>query len=135
VPFYGCWGAQNVARSLGVSELIIGLTIVAVGTSLPELAVSIVSVLKGEFGLALGNIIGSNIFNLLAVVGVAALIQPVLLEPDVLRFHFPVMLGFTLVLFFMAYNYTGEGRIDRTSGALLLLAFAGYHVYVARDVL
>ncbi len=91
--------------------------------------------LKGEYGLALGNIIGSNVFNLLAVIGVAALIQPIPLETDVLRFHFPVMLGFTLVLFFMAYNYTGEGRIDRTSGALLLLAFVGYHAYVARGAL
>ena len=92
------WGSENLARSIGVSELIIGLTVVAIGTSLPELAVSIVSVLKGEHGLALGNIIGSNIFNLLAVIGVAALIQPIPLESDVLRFHFPVMLGFTLLL-------------------------------------
>ncbi len=128
-------GAESLARSLGVSDMIIGLTIVAVGTSLPELAVSLVSAYKGEHGLALGNIIGSNMFNLLAVVGVAASIAPTGLDPKVITFHFPVMVGLTLVLFVMAYNYSGEGRVNRVEGSALLLAFFAYHGYVVGSVL
>jgi cation:H+ antiporter len=100
---------------------------VAIGTSLPELAVTVVAAYKGEAGLALGNIVGSNMFNLLAVIGVAAVIQPMELEPDVLQLHFPVMLGFSVILFFIAYNFSGEARIRRREGVGLLAAFFLYH--------
>ncbi len=128
------WGAQKLAIGLGVSDLIIGITIVAVGTSLPELAVSIVAALKQEHGLVIGNIIGSNMYNLLAVIGLAAVIHPHDFNRSVLTLHFPVMIGFTLVLFAMAYNITGQGRVNRVEGGALMLAFATYHYYVLRQV-
>ena len=124
------WGAEELARQLGVSELIIGLTILAIGTSLPELAVTVVSAFKGEAGLALGNIVGSNIYNLLAVVGVAAVIQPAPLPPEVLSLHYPVMAVFTIAIYLMAYNFRSNdvARLRRRHGALLFLAFIGYHI-------
>ena len=128
-------GATGLATDLGVSDLIIGLTVVAIGTSLPELAVSLVSALKGEHGLALGNILGSNIFNMLAVIGVAGVIQPGGFDPKVVTFHFPVMVGLTLVLFVMAYNYSGQGRVKRIEGVALLLAFLAYQAYVIMGAL
>lgn len=124
------WGAQALAEAFGVSDLVIGLTIVAIGTSLPELAVSVVSALKGEHDMAIGNIIGSNIFNSLAVVGIAAIIHPATFEPAVLSLHLPVMIGMTLALFLMTYNFTGNSRIRRGEGALLLAGFFAYHGYV-----
>jgi len=129
------WGAENIARSIGVSDVIIGLTIVAVGTSLPELAVTVVSALKNEHGLAIGNIIGSNMFNTLAVIGPAAAIHPIDVGQDMLSLHLPVMIGLTLVLFTMAYDFSGRGRINRTEGAFLLAAFGGYHYYVFTQTL
>ncbi len=127
------YGAENVSRELGVSHLFMGITIVAVGTSLPELAVSATCAFKGEAELALGNIIGSNIFNLLAVVGLAVVIRPVALDAEVLYLHFPIMIGFSVALFFMAYNKQGESRIRRQEGFVLLLAFAAYYgLLVAR---
>ena len=125
------YGAKNFAQALKVSELVIGVTVLAIGTSLPELAVSLVSVRKGHHGLALGNIIGSNAFNTLAVLGVAATIHPVRLDLDTVRLHLPVMLAFTVAFFFMAYNYNGSMRINRFSGVLLLMGFITYHSYVA----
>lgn len=123
-------GATTVARGFGISELVIGVTLVAIGTSLPELAVSIISALKGEQGLAIGNIIGSNMFNLLAVIGTAIVIRPTTIAPEVLSLHFFVMISLTLVLFAMAYNYSGAGRINRIEGSALLIAFFSYHIYV-----
>ena len=123
-------GATSIARSFGISELIIGVTLVAIGTSLPELAVSLISAMKGEQGLAIGNIIGSNMFNLLAVIGSAIMIRPTGITPDVLSLHFFVMIALTLVLFAMAYNYSGAGRINRIEGSALLIAFFSYHIYV-----
>ena len=123
-------GAIGIARELGVSEIVIGITLVALGTSVPELAVSLVSAIKGEFGLAIGNVVGSNIFNLLAVVGVAATIQPSPLPESVLSLHIFVMSAFTLVLFAMTYEYDGQGRINRIEGAALLAAFIAYVPYV-----
>jgi cation:H+ antiporter len=123
-------GSMEVARYLGVSEVVIGITLVALGTSLPELAVSMVSALKGEYGLAIGNIVGSNIFNLLAVIGVAATIAPFQLEPTVLSLHIFVMVAFTLVLFAMTYDYDSKSELSRTEGAALLIAFIAYDVYV-----
>jgi cation:H+ antiporter len=124
------WGGENIARALGVSDLLIGVTIVAIGTSLPELAVGIVSARKGEYGLALGNVIGSNLFNLLAVIGLAATISPMRLDPEVAELHYSVMMMFTVTVLFLAYNYFGKG-ISRPSGALLLGGFFAYHGYLA----
>ncbi len=120
------WGAENAARTLGISELVIGLTVIAIGTSLPELAVSVASARKGEHGLALGNVIGSNAFNLLAVIGVAAVIHPADLNPDAVTVHLPVMLAFTVAFFFIAYNQTGTLRVSRAAGFMLLAAYIAY---------
>lgn len=122
--------AVEIARALGVTEIVIGVTLVALGTSIPEVAVSLVSAIRGEFGLAIGNVVGSNIFNLLAVIGVAATIQPAALAPSVLSLHIFVMSGFTLVLFAMTYEYDGKGRINRIEGAALFVAFLSYITYV-----
>lgn len=123
-------GAMGIAQTLGVSEVVIGITIVAFGTSLPELAVSLISVLKGEYGLAIGNIVGSNIFNLLAVIGIAAAIEPMTLHPSVLSLHIFVMVAFTLVLFAMTYDYDGKARLSRLEGVALLAAYIAYESYV-----
>ena len=123
-------GAIDIAESLGVSEVVIGITMVALFTSLPELAVSAVSAFRGEYGLAIGNIVGSNIFNLLAVLGVAATIQPAALPPSVLSLHIFVMVAFTLVLFAMTYEYDGSGKITRFEGFALLVAYLAYQTYV-----
>ena len=123
-------GAIGIATELGVSEVVIGITIVAFGTSLPELAVSVASALKGEYGLAIGNIVGSNIFNLLAVIGVAATIHPSALAPSVLSLHIFVMVAFTLVLFAMTYDYDGKARLSRLEGLALLFAYIAYDGYV-----
>ena len=123
-------GAVNIARALGIGEVVIGVTLVAIATSLPELAVTLVSALRGEFGLAIGNIVGSNIFNLLAVVGVASVIEPATLPPSVLTLHIFVMVAFTLVLFAMTYDYDGKGKISRFEGMSLLAAYIAYIAYV-----
>ena len=119
-------GAENLARSFGVSELIIGLTVVAIGTSLPELAISLISAMKGEHGIAIGNIIGSNVFNLLAVIGVAGVIQPAAMEESVLILHYPVMIALTLVLLRIAYNPFGQPGFGRFMGMVLVGAFLAY---------
>ncbi|MEQ5813896.1 calcium/sodium antiporter [Marinobacter sp. NFXS11] len=124
------WGAVDLATTFGISDLVIGLTIVAVGTSLPELASSIIAAHKGEHDLALGNILGSNLFNTLAVVGIAGLIAPMPVAPEVLTRDFPVMAALTLVLFAMCYGFRGPGRINRFEGSALLLAFTAYTVYL-----
>ena len=123
-------GAVGLAEQLGVSEVVIGVTIVALGTSLPELAVSVASALKGEYGLAIGNIVGSNIFNLLAVIGAAATIAPAALAPSVLSLHIFVMVAFTLVLFAMTYDYDGKAQLSRLEGVALLIAYLAYDGYV-----
>ena len=123
-------GAIGIAKMMGVSEVVIGITIVAFGTSLPELAVSLASALKGEYGLAIGNIVGSNIFNLLAVIGIAATIEPATLAPSVLSLHIFVMVAFTLVLFAMTYDYDGKSRLSRLEGLALFIAYAAYAGYV-----
>ena len=124
------WGAVSIAEGLGVSDLVIGLTIVAVGTSLPELASSNIAARKGEHDLALGNILGSNLFNTLAVVGIEGLIAPMPVAPEVLTRDFPVMAALTLVLFAMCYGFRGPGRVNRFEGSALLLAFVAYTVYL-----
>ncbi len=125
------WGATGIAKSLGISDLVIGLTIVAVGTSLPELAASIAAVFKEEHDLALGNVIGSNMYNLLAVMGVAGAINPAQLSEHVLERDFLIMIGFTVALFAMSYGWRSGGqRINRLEGAALLAAFVVYQVYI-----
>jgi cation:H+ antiporter len=120
------WGATNLASAFGVSDLVIGLTVVAVGTSLPELAAAVAAALKQEHDIAIGNVIGSNIFNLLAVLAVPALLAPGPFDPAVLTRDMPVMIGLTLVLFVMSYGFKGDGRISRAEGLLLLAAFVAY---------
>ena len=123
-------GAITIARFLGVTDTVIGLTIVALGTSLPELATAITAALNREDDLAIGNIIGSNIFNLLGVLGIAATIQPVELMPIFLARDFPAMFLMTGALYLMASDFRGPGRIGRRSGGVLLAMFASYMVLV-----
>jgi cation:H+ antiporter len=120
------WGAVSVAHEFGVSDLVIGLTIVALGTSLPELAASVMSAIKNEHDIAIGNVIGSNIFNLLAVLGLPGLISPSVLDSEVLSRDYPIMFVLTLLLFIMAYGFRGPGRINRLEGAIMVSAYAAY---------
>ncbi|MCB1786611.1 MAG: calcium/sodium antiporter [Gammaproteobacteria bacterium] len=125
------WGAVEIAHALGVSDLVIGLTIVALGTSLPELAASVIAARKGEHDIALGNVIGSNMFNLLAVIGIAGVIAPLHdITPDAVSRDWLTMLAFTVALFVMAYGFRGNGRINRLEGLVLLTAFAAYNSYL-----
>lgn len=125
------WGAVTVAQGLGVSDLVIGLTIVALGTSLPELAASVIAARKGEHDIAIGNIVGSNMFNLLAVIGIAGMIAPMSgIDSQVLSRDWLTMLLMTLLLLFMAYGFRGKGRISRYEGLLLLAAYIGYNFYL-----
>jgi cation:H+ antiporter len=124
-------GAVAIAQRLGVSELVIGLTIVAAGTSLPELATSVVASIRGERDIAVGNVVGSNLFNLMAVLGLAGLVSPsgIAVSAQALRVDMPVMIaaaGFCLPVFFSG------SRISRREGALFL---GGYMVYTAYLVL
>lgn len=128
------WGAVKIAQGFGVSDLIIGLTIVAVGTSLPELASSIIAIRKNEHDLALGNVVGSNLFNTLAVVGIAGTIHPMSLSADVLSRDITVMAVLTIALFFVGFGFRGQGRINRYEGALLLTSYIGYTIYLISGV-
>lgn len=123
-------GAVFIARNLHVSEAVIGLTIIALGTSLPELAAALTSALRQEDDLAIGNVIGSNMFNILGVLGIAAIVEPIEIDALILRQDFPVMFLFTILLFFMAYGLRGPGRINRRSGILLLVLFFSYQVLI-----
>jgi cation:H+ antiporter len=123
-------GAESLALKFGISELAIGVTVIAIGTSLPELAVSVVSALKGDTGIAVGNVIGSNVFNLLAVVGVAGWINPATVEHSVVTLHFPVMIAFTVPLLLIAYNPFGEKGLSRGMGFALLAAYIVYQAVV-----
>jgi len=121
------WGAVEIARSLGMSDLLIGLTIVAIGTSLPELASSIAAARKGEDDLAVGNIIGSNLFNTLMVVGIAATIAPMeSVESAMLTRDMPLMAVLTLSLLVLGFRRKGDGRINRIAGGVLLAVYIGY---------
>lgn len=126
------WGAVGVASSFGVSDLIIGLTIVALGTSLPELAASIIAARKGEHDIAIGNVVGSNMFNLFAVVGIATVIAPMdSIAPEVLYRDWTIMFLLTIALLIMAYGFKGRtGRINRLEGTLLILCYIAYNAYL-----
>ena len=118
--------AVEIARFFGLSDLIIGLTIIALGTSLPELAASIAGVMKGEDDLALGNIIGSNIFNLLAVLAMPGLIAPGLIDENVAGRDMYAMLGITILLIAFSFNFKGTRKINRWEGLVLLACFCLY---------
>ncbi len=121
------YGAVNIAKYFGVSDLVIGLTIIAIGTSLPELATSVMSAIKKEHDMAIGNIIGSNMFNLLAVLGIPAIVaSPIPLAAEVITRDYMMMLGLSIALFIFAYGFKGPGRINRLEGGLLLLTYFGY---------
>jgi cation:H+ antiporter len=124
------WGAVTIAHGYGVSDLIIGLTIVALGTSLPELASSVIAARKGEHDIALGNILGSNLFNTLAVVGIAAAIHPTTVAPEVLSRDVLIMAVLTVLLFIFCYGFRGPGRINRLEGTALLISYFGYNAFL-----
>ncbi|PRD26911.1 UNVERIFIED_CONTAM: caxA [Trichonephila clavipes] len=124
------WGAVEIAQAFGVSELIIGLTVVAVGTSLPELASSIAAARKGELDIAIGNVIGSNMFNTLAVVGLAGVIHPTIVPLEVLQRDMVVMGTLTLSLLLFTLSFKGQGRIGRVKGSIWLFSFVAYTCYL-----
>jgi cation:H+ antiporter len=124
------WGAVNIAQSIGISDLVIGLTIVAVGTSLPELAASVASALRNQHDIAIGTIIGSNMFNLLAVLGIVGIVRPGAFPAEVLTRDYPAMIGLTLALFAMAYGFRKPGQVNRLEGGVLLACFVGYQLYL-----
>lgn len=120
------WGAVEIAQGLGISDLVIGLTVVAIGTSLPELASCVAAARKGEDDIALGNVLGSGLFNTLAVVGLAGAIAPMDLEPAALTRDLPVMAGLTLLLYQMGRGWRRPGRINRWEAGGLLVVYVGY---------
>ena len=121
------WGAVEIARAANVSELMIGLSIVAIGTSLPELAATIASIMRREFGLAIGGVVGSNLFNALAVLGVVAVIGPVEVDAMVRNRDAVVHIGLTVCLLVFCVAWRGNGgRINRVEGLALLAVFIGY---------
>jgi len=123
------WGSVFIADFFGISELVIGLTIVAIGTSLPELAAAIVGVIKKHDDLALGTILGSNMFNSLAVLGLPAAISPLHLDPLVLFRDYGLMMALTVGLFVLSYGFSKEhGRISRLNGGVFLVIYFGYLV-------
>ncbi|REL25650.1 calcium/sodium antiporter [Thalassotalea euphylliae] len=127
--------AAFIAKAFGVSDLVIGLTIIAIGTSLPELAASMMSLIKKEDDLALGNIIGSNIFNILAVLSLPGIIAPGAIDAEAASRDAPYMLGITLLLFFLCFSrQKGAFRITRLKGATLFFAFILYQVILFSQV-
>lgn len=124
------WGASGIASTLGVSDLVIGLTIVALGTSLPELAAAIASARRGVADLAVGNIIGSNLFNNLGVIGLAALVTPFAAPSEALMRDLPLMLGLTLLLIIFAFTPPRRNMITRWEGWLLLSVFIAYQAFL-----
>ena len=119
-------GASKLALSFGISPLVVGLTIVAFGTSSPELAVSTGAALDGQTDLALGNVVGSNIFNVLFILGVSALITPLVVNIQLIRQEVPIMIGASVVLAVMVF----DGRLGRFESLLLLALLVAYLVFV-----
>mgnify|MGYP002630817248 FL=1 len=120
------WGGIAIAQAFGVSDLIIGLTVVALGTSLPELAVSIASVLKKQYEMVVGNVIGSNLFNTIAVLAIPGFIHPSDVAPEVMTRDYPVMLLLTVLLFAVSYKFGKKHIINRFEGVLLVSVFSLY---------
>lgn len=121
-------GSIEIASTLGVSETVIGLTIVAVGTSLPELVTSVMAALRGKSNLALGNVVGSNIYNLLGILGATALIKPVAVSAEIISFDIWVMVVATAAMAFFAWT---RGRVERWEGMVLVVAYAAYIGWLA----
>lgn len=122
-------GASRIATSAGISPLVVGLTVVAFGTSSPELAVSVMSAFKGQADLAIGNVVGSNIFNVLLILGLSAIIVPLIVAQQLVRFDVPVMIGVSFLLFALGY----DGRIGRLDGILLFSGAIAYTVFLIRQ--
>lgn len=122
--------ATHIATYFGISQLVIGLTVIALGTSLPELAATLAGVLKNEHDLALGNIVGSNIFNLLAVLAMPGLLSPGVLDPEAGQRDIYVMIGFTVLLFVYSFDLYGRRRINRLEAASLIAGFIAYQWYL-----
>jgi len=125
------WGAIEIAKVFGVSDLMIGLTIVAIGTSLPELAACVGAALKKEHDIALGNVIGSNLFNILAVLGVSGCIRPLVVSHEIMTRDISVMMVMTLLLWAFCYSWQGRpGRINRLKAVILILVYVAYTAYL-----
>ncbi|MEO1238394.1 MAG: hypothetical protein AAFW64_01805 [Pseudomonadota bacterium] len=118
-------GAVSIAQAAGLSEAVIGLTIVAIGTSMPELVTSIIAVRKGEGSVALGNVLGSNIFNILGILGITVLVQPMHIPGEIARIDIWVLCASTVML--VAFARSGW-TISRREGGLLVLGYAAYLV-------
>ena len=123
-------GASFIASALGLSDLVIGLTVVAIGTSLPELASAVAAARKGESDLVLGNVIGSSLFNGLAVVGLAGVIAPTGVDPNILTRDLPVLAAVTLTLWLFGMAWRGTGRLTRIHGAIFVAIFVGYTTFL-----
>ncbi|MBQ8499368.1 MAG: calcium/sodium antiporter [Bacteroidales bacterium] len=123
-------GSSSVAKRFGISEFVIGLTIVGIGTSTPEMVVSFMSSFQGKADMAIGNIVGSNIFNVVAILGITALIAPITITKSNLKKDIPLNIGVTLLLILLGMNYTifgyGEDKLSRIDGIILLAIFAWY---------
>ena len=122
-------GASKIALSLGISPLVVGLTIVALGTSAPEVAVSVGAVLNDSADIAVGNVVGSNIFNVLLILGLSAVVTPLIVHSQIIRQEVPIMIGASVLLAVMAI----DGRIGHWESALLLSLLAGYVVFLVRQ--
>ncbi len=120
------WASVGIAHQIGISDLVIGLTIVAIGTSLPELATAVMSAIKKEHDIAIGTILGSNMFNLLVVLSLPGLISPHEIDGSVLTRDLPIMIMLTLALFVMSFGFGRKGKVGRWKGALLLGVFIIY---------
>lgn len=121
-------GAANIAAALGISPLVVGLTVVAFGTSAPELAVSVMSAFKGQADIAVGNVIGSNIFNVLFILGISAMIIPLAVNAQLVRFDVPVMIGVSVLLYVLSM----DGLISRVDGIVLFLLLLSYVGFLLR---
>ena len=124
------WAAAGLASAAGISDMVIGLSIVAVGTSLPELAASVTSALKGEHDIAVGNVVGSNMFNLLGVLAMPGLLHPGPVEFELLARDFPVMMGLTVLLYLICRTGRGANRMSRLEGGLFAGLFIMYQSYL-----
>ncbi|MBO6554893.1 MAG: calcium/sodium antiporter [Pseudomonadales bacterium] len=118
------WAVKNIATSLGVGELLIGLTVIAVGTSLPELVVSVTSAFKDQTDMAIGNIVGSNIFNILAVLSIPCVISPTAIQYELLWRDYILMLGLTMML--VCFAYIGSGSLNRIKGMIMVSIWVSY---------
>ncbi len=120
-------GASSVARRMGISDLVVGLTVVAFGTSAPELVISVISAINGSPGLAVGNVVGSNIFNVLAIIGITALVRPIIVQKSVMSLEIPMVILSSMLLLILGnsgwINGSGINEVSRVSGILLLIFF------------